>query len=309
MPERANRASFYCRDYYGKNLEKSQHARRTGDARKQSKKKSKREKGTADPGRQERQRSSNLHFGHSRRTQRRFPHGAPNAAPIICGDPSADGLLAAARKAPLPRVRDAAFVRQRRNDWDIVKRTYRYLMKEALHEQNRHKRTFIKNFCPTAVLSSSYLLLGHFCNIPHILLFCILGTFILVPIELGIILKASKSEYGRYSLESAFEGQEKSSIRKGLIIALVFFAMAGLLSAFIAPIEDHVFAETRSKVLNSLPRGFDWTDYEYLKTFSKPMLIITCAYYGVFNVLIGPITEELFFRGYLTSHYERQKTQ
>lgn len=168
------------------------------------------------------------------------------------------------------------------------------------------KGLLLKIFTPTAVLSSSYLILGHFCNIPHILLFCILGTFTLAPIELGIILKASKSEFGRYSLESAFAGQEKSSLWKTLIIALAFFGIAGLLSAFIAPIEDQVFAEIRNDVLDRLPRGFDWTNYEYLKTFSKPILIMTCVYYGIFNVLIGPITEELFFRGYLTSHYEKQ---
>lgn len=170
------------------------------------------------------------------------------------------------------------------------------------------KGLLLKIFIPTIVLSLSYLILGHFCSIPHILLFCILGTFILVPIELGIILEASKSEYGKYSLKSAFAGQEKSSIWKVLILAFVFFGIAGLLSAFIAPIENQVFAEIRSDVLNSLPRGFDWTDYKYLKTFSKPILIITCTYYGIFNVLIGPITEELFFRGYLTSHYEKQKS-
>lgn len=169
------------------------------------------------------------------------------------------------------------------------------------------KGLVLRIFIPTIVLSLSYLILGHFCSIPHILLFCILGTLVLAPIELGIILKASKSEYGTYSLQSAFKGQEKCSIWKVLIIAFMFFGFAGLLSAFIAPIENQVFAEIRSEALHSLPRGFDWTDYERLKTFSKPILIITCAYYGIFNVLIGPITEELFFRGYLTSHYEKQK--
>lgn len=161
-------------------------------------------------------------------------------------------------------------------------------------------------FIPTAALSLSYLILGHFCSIPHILLFCILGTFILMPIELGMILKASKREYGKYSLQSAFAGQEKCSIWKVLMIAFVLFGMAGLLSAFIAPIENQVFAGIRSDLLQHLPSGFDWTNYEYLKTFSKPMLVLTCVYYGIFNVFIGPVTEELFFRGYLTSHYEKQ---
>ena len=168
------------------------------------------------------------------------------------------------------------------------------------------KGLVLRIFIPTIILTLSYLLLGHFCSIPHILLFCILGTLILTPIELGMILKASKDEYGKYSLQSALAGQEKCSIWKVLIIAFVFFGIAGLLSALIAPPENQVFAGIRSEILDRLPIGFDWTNYEYMKTFPKPMLVITCAYYGIFNVLIGPVTEELFFRGYLTSHYEKQ---
>ncbi len=168
------------------------------------------------------------------------------------------------------------------------------------------KGLVLKIFIPTIIFSLSYLLLGHFCSIPHILLFCILGTIILVPIELGIILLASKKEYGKYSFKSAFAGQEKIAIWKALLIAAIFAGIAGLLSAFVAPVENNIFVGMRSNVLNSLPTGFDWTNYEYLKSFSKPMLILTCVYYGIFNVLIGPITEELFFRGYLTSHYDKQ---
>lgn len=168
------------------------------------------------------------------------------------------------------------------------------------------KGLILRIFIPTFVLSLSYLLLGNFCNIPHILLFCILGTVTLLPIELCMILSASKKEYGAYSLKSAFAGQKKLPLWKILILAFVLFGVAGLLSAFVAPIENHIFAETRTALLNNLPTGFDWTNYEYVKSFSKPILIFTCTYYGIFNVLIAPITEELFFRGYLTSHYKKQ---
>lgn len=87
---------------------------------------------------------------------------------------------------------------------------------------------------------------------------------------------------------------------------ICFFGIAGLLSTFVAPIENQIFSVVRSNVLSDLPIGFDWTNYEYMKSFSRPILIFTCLYYGIFNVLIGPITEELFFREYLTSHYKKQ---
>ena len=168
------------------------------------------------------------------------------------------------------------------------------------------KGLLLRIFVPTTILSLSYLILGHFCNMPYILLFCILDTVILVPIELGMILLASKKEYGEYSLKSAFDGQEKLALWKIVLIAFVFLGVAGLLSAFIVPFENQIFAQMRTALLNGLPTGFDWTNYEYITSFSKPTLILTCVYYGIFNVLIGPITEELFFRGYLTSHYKKQ---
>lgn len=170
------------------------------------------------------------------------------------------------------------------------------------------KGLILRIFTPTTAFSLSYLLLGNFCNMPHILLFCISGTIILVPMELAIILSASKRENGVYSLKSAFVGQEKLPLWKILIIAFVFFGVAGLLSAFVAPLENQIFAEMRAALLHNLPTGFDWTNYEYMKLFSKPILILTCIYYGIFNVFIAPITEELFFRGYLTSHYEKQSS-
>lgn len=50
--------------------------------------------------------------------------------------------------------------------------------------------------------------------------------------------------------------------------------------------------------------------YLYLHEKSVPEMSdhLKNTYDGVFNVLIGPITEELFFRGYLTSHYKKQSS-
>lgn len=170
------------------------------------------------------------------------------------------------------------------------------------------KGLLIKIFTPAAVLIVAYGILGSLVKIPHLLLFCLLGTVILVPIELGIILHVGKKEYGTYTLKSALVGQKKLPIWQIIIIALAFFGMAGLFSAFIAPIENHIWVDVRSMLLSNLPAGFDWTNYDCLKSFSRPMLVFTCVYYGIFNVFLGPITEELFFRGYLTSHYKKQNT-
>lgn len=163
-------------------------------------------------------------------------------------------------------------------------------------------------FTPTFVLNVVYFVLGHFIKMPNLLLFCVIATFTMMPIELGIIINASKKEMGKYSLASAFVAQEKMALWKIITYALLLFGIAGLLSLTIAPLENSIFSGLRSSLLNHLPIGFDWTNYEYLKTFSKPVLIVTCSYYFIFNVFLGPITEELFFRGYLTSHYDKQNS-
>ncbi len=168
------------------------------------------------------------------------------------------------------------------------------------------KRLLLNILLPTTAVSLSYLILGHFCPLPHLLLFCILGTVTLVPIELGIIFSASKKEYGSFSLKSALAGQEKMPVWQIILTAFLFFSLAGLFSITAAPLENSLLAPVREAVLSRLPVGFDWQNTEYVKTFSKPVIIVTCIYYGIFNVIIGPVTEELFFRGYLTSHYKKQ---
>lgn len=168
------------------------------------------------------------------------------------------------------------------------------------------KKLLLLVLLPTVVLNAVYFVLGHLIKIPGLLLFCITATFTLLPIELGIILNASKKETGKYSLASALAGQEKMPLWKIIMIAFVLFGVAGLFSVTVAPLENFLFSGWRNELLRYLPTGFDWTDYEYVKTFSKPVLAVTCIYYTVFNVFTGPVTEELFFRGYLTSHYDKQ---
>ncbi len=81
------------------------------------------------------------------------------------------------------------------------------------------KSLLLKIFIPTSLLSLAYLVWGClFQKIPYLLLFCILGTVILVPAELGMILS----------------GQEKMPVWQILMIAMLFFGMAGLFSALIA---------------------------------------------------------------------------
>jgi membrane protease YdiL (CAAX protease family) len=159
-------------------------------------------------------------------------------------------------------------------------------------------------FAPTTLLTACYVLLGHVLEkaIPSILLFFVVAMFILFPIELFVVLSASKKEFGSYSVRSAFVDQEKLSWKKALIYGALLFGFAGILSATVGPFESWITAPVSNRFI---PAYFDWNNIQYLRQYPKNILLLTCIVYGIFNVLVGPVVEELYFRGYLTSRISR----
>lgn len=161
-------------------------------------------------------------------------------------------------------------------------------------------------FIPSSILTTVYIITGGLNQtIPSRLLFYFWATLILFPIELGVVLSASKKDYGSYSLKSAFTNHEKMSWWKIFLYGAFLFGFAGMMSATLAPLESSLFAPISNKLTQSLPVYFDWNNMEYLKQFPKDILLLTCVVYFILNVIVGPIIEELFFRGYLTSKISR----
>ncbi len=165
------------------------------------------------------------------------------------------------------------------------------------------KKTIAMVFGTTGLFTVLYLIAGlALPQLPPILIFCILGGLFLIPIEWFLMLRQSKKDYGKYSLMAALIGQEKQSVINILFCALVLFGVAGIFSFTIQPLENMLLLAFREKLLSFLPTGFDWNNIEYIKSFPKNIILATCVVYFIFNVFVGPITEEFFFRGYLTAH-------
>lgn len=168
------------------------------------------------------------------------------------------------------------------------------------------KKTIAMVFGTTGSFTALYLITGILLpQLPTLLIFCILGGLFLMPVEWFLILRQSKKDYGKYSPEAALIAQEKQSVLHTLFFALVLFGVAGIFSVTIQPLENMLLSGLREKLLSLLPAGFDWNHIEYIKSFPKNIIMATCAVYFVFNVFVGPITEEFFFRGYLTAYNSR----
>ena len=118
-------------------------------------------------------------------------------------------------------------------------------------------------------------------------------------------MKASKKEYGGYSLKSAFQNQEKLKKREILLYGVVLFCFAGLMSVTITPIENLLVSPISELINQRTPDYFDWTNTELTRSYTKGILAFTSIVFLIMNSFAGPIIEELFFRGYLTSKLER----
>jgi uncharacterized protein len=162
-------------------------------------------------------------------------------------------------------------------------------------------------FIPTSLLMLVYIPAGLLLQdtLPSLLLFVLLATIILFPIQLFVVLSASKKEYGTYSLKSAFSNHQKMSWWKILIYGALLWGFAGLMTITIAPLEDMLFAPVAERVSQIIPPYFDWTDIDYLRQYSTNILLLACVMIFILNGFIGPIVEELFFRGYLTAKISR----
>ena len=162
---------------------------------------------------------------------------------------------------------------------------------------------------PPALLMIAYLGLGHVAvvqnAIPALLLFFLLAVLILFPIELYVVLRASKVDFGRYSLQSAFTIYQKLPWWQIALFGVLTWGFAGLMTVTIMPLETSLFAPLSESLSTALPAYFDWTDFSYLERYSRPTLILTAVVLMIFNGFVGPVIEELFFRGYLTAKINR----
>lgn len=161
-------------------------------------------------------------------------------------------------------------------------------------------------FIPTLAFTTTYIILGLAQQaIPSIVLFSLLAIITLFLFQLVVVLLVTKKEFGNISFKSVFAYNEKMSIWKIVLYGIVLFAFTGLLSITVTPLENLIFASLNERLMSIIPEYFNWNNIVQLKAYSQGILVFTCIIYFILNVLVGPIVEEMFFRGYLTNKISR----
>lgn len=163
----------------------------------------------------------------------------------------------------------------------------------------KEKSIFLKvallAFVPSFIAMLLYAFLGKMQNsIPSLLLFLICVGGVLFPFEIYVIRKNDKKLFN------------KSDLKWWQLVLIVglLFSFAGLMMVIVTPLEHSLFSNQIDKLNKIIPAYFSW-DSSNLINYSNVMVIITCLFYFLLNVIVYPVIEEFFFRGVLTNKLER----
>ena len=138
----------------------------------------------------------------------------------------------------------------------------------------------------------------------HVLVGLTLSILItLVPIQLGILLYEGKKLNGKLSLKGVIGYTKKSSIKDYIIYIPILFVYSVILFTVISPMLNPTIIEAL----------FAWYPQEYNLQTALATPGVLSGYQGIYlllvmfiitNGILGPLVEELYFRGYLLPRME-----
>jgi membrane protease YdiL (CAAX protease family) len=129
--------------------------------------------------------------------------------------------------------------------------------------------------------------------LPNIAVFSIFGISGLLFTQFGFMLHYAKKAHGSYSIKNILGLRTKLRLREYLIwVPILVFGMAAILM-----ITNPIGAFIQDRLFAWIP---DWFLFETdLSGYSSAAVSVTFILILLCTSLIGPITEELFFRGFL----------
>jgi len=155
---------------------------------------------------------------------------------------------------------------------------------------------------PGALMTVAYVLIApvvEAAGFPPIAALLIAILVVLLPIELGVILRAGRGNAQR--IRSVVPYRRPLPVRDWLwlvpVLIVAAFVGFGLSMAFEPTVIDSMFGWLPDWFVRPL-------DPDRVGDYSREAWLITLAVYLVLNGFAGPIVEELYFRGYLLPRME-----
>jgi membrane protease YdiL (CAAX protease family) len=167
--------------------------------------------------------------------------------------------------------------------------------------QHSIARTVVLHLLPGALIVAFYILAApvvRYLGFPSLMTIFLAILFVLIPFELGYLFyraRESGASLGRIVLY-------REPVPKGQFVVLVLglFVWSAICSVFVYPPLGTFFIE------NVFFWAPEWSFLEEdFARYSTVALLITWALRFIVNAIVGPIVEELYFRGYLLPRISR----
>ena len=173
--------------------------------------------------------------------------------------------------------------------------------KGVADEQHSIARTLVLHLLPGALMVAFYVVAGPVVRglgFPSLMAIYLAILFVLIPFELGYLFYRARSNGS--SLGSVVLYREPVPRVQFVALVLGLLAWSSIFYVLIYPPLDEFFIEY---VFSWLPESFFLA--EDFAQYSTAALLITWAFGLVANALVGPIVEEVYFRGYLLPRISR----
>ena len=167
--------------------------------------------------------------------------------------------------------------------------------------QHSVARTLVLHLLPGALITLFYVVAAPVVRglgFPSLMAFFLAILFVLIPFELGYLLYQARKN--GTSLGSVVLYREPVPRTQFVALVLGLLAWSGIFYVLIYPPLDVFFIEN---VFSWLPDSFFLV--EDFARYSTAALVITWTFGFAVNAIVGPIVEEVYFRGYLLPRISR----
>ena len=165
---------------------------------------------------------------------------------------------------------------------------------DPILENQKIGKSILLHLLPGILVTACYLAVlepFHRLGFPSIFSLMVSAALILVPFELGYLLYLGKKRNGKLSLNGIVSYRNPVSVWQYLIWVPIVFVVVGIVFSVMKPVD----AFLQSSLFAFFPPMESGLEGGY----SRNALIITYLMVAIFGTFLGPIVEELYFRGYL----------
>ena len=163
-------------------------------------------------------------------------------------------------------------------------------------------RSITLHLLPGVLTTLVYVIVAPFLNsigYPSNFAFLLTGLFVLFPFELGFLFYLGKKKNGTLSLDGIVLYRESMPVRQYILFAVPLLVYANFILVVVYPPIAQMLTRT---LFFWLP---NWFFLSLPTEYSKSVLLMTALLGLVVNGFVGPVTEELYFRGYLLPRISR----